>query len=191
MVTRLKKHPAMLKAIDARVAALESKVEAELERASSRASTAADNKLHRSLELELAAAPTAHRLHALSSWAERTRGLSTDTRVTIERVTREGLRSCQGRRRRLGRADQRSRRARTRVREARAGRVQRGRLEGRPRLVRRARGADPARDRGSPGPGSRSAQTQAQAPRLVGRLPTPATTTSARPSARIRASTAA
>jgi DNA helicase II / ATP-dependent DNA helicase PcrA len=93
VVTRLKKHPAMLKAIDLRVAAIEAQVTGELERALGRASTPADAKL---LEVwsSTSGRATAHRLHALSSWAERTRALSTDTRVTIERVTRDGLRKA-------------------------------------------------------------------------------------------------
>jgi DNA helicase II / ATP-dependent DNA helicase PcrA len=93
VVTRLKKHPAMLKAIDQRVAALEAKVEGELERAFSRATSPADAKLMETWQSTRGRA-TAHRLHALASWAERTRGLSTDTRVTIERITRDGLRTA-------------------------------------------------------------------------------------------------
>jgi DNA helicase-2/ATP-dependent DNA helicase PcrA len=93
VVTRLKKHPAMLKAIDARAAALEARVESELERIMARAANAADAKVLEAWNSTRGRA-AAHRLHGLSSWSERARGLSTDARVAIERVARDGLRAA-------------------------------------------------------------------------------------------------
>jgi len=89
VVTRFKKHPALLTAIDARVAVIEGQLERKLEQAG-------DGSKHQLLEAWNASRgrAIAHRLHALASWSERTRGLPTDTRVTAERVAREGLRKA-------------------------------------------------------------------------------------------------
>ncbi len=83
-VTRLKKHAAMLHAIDAHVAAFEARLEADLGRVPG--SLATWRKSH--------GRPVAHRLHALARWLEGAdgRALSTDARVTLERIVRLGLR---------------------------------------------------------------------------------------------------
>ncbi len=89
-VTRMKKHPAMLRAIDAYVERLEQGVHDRLMRALPRLTnepTAAERAWTTS-----AGQPFAYRVHALSRWLEReSRTLSTDQRVALERVVQEGL----------------------------------------------------------------------------------------------------
>jgi len=93
VVTRLKKHPAMLRAIDAHVAELAQQFEDEILRA-----VAADPEApaiaaawHASAER-----PLAHRLHAMITLSEPGAqvGLSRDARVGLERVARAALRDA-------------------------------------------------------------------------------------------------
>jgi DNA helicase II / ATP-dependent DNA helicase PcrA len=91
-VTRLKKHPAMLEAIDAYVSRLEQGLEARLERALSQSELA--KSALRSFRAG-AAAPLAHRAHALARWLEQHQGtLSTDERLALERIVQDGLRQA-------------------------------------------------------------------------------------------------
>jgi DNA helicase II / ATP-dependent DNA helicase PcrA len=85
VVTRLKKHPAMLRVVDAYV----SEVAAELETELGQALPAAAELWRKN-----AGRPLAHRLHAVAALAEgeAARSLSTDQRVALERVTKNGLR---------------------------------------------------------------------------------------------------
>ncbi len=87
VVTRLKKHPAMLRLIDDEVALLGDRIEKQLRDATLGAEgVSAEWRLTRSR-------PLAHRLHALRSYVERGggRSLDTDQRVRVERVIAEGL----------------------------------------------------------------------------------------------------
>jgi len=85
VVTRLKKHPAMLRVVDRYVAELASEIEAELAEAGPAA-----------LELwrKSAGRPLAHRLHAVAALGqgEGAKSLDTDQRVALERITKAGLR---------------------------------------------------------------------------------------------------
>lgn len=91
LVTRLKKHPTMLHAIEARVAAEESK----LLKAALDAVALDGPEVVRALERSWQGTrdrPVAYRLHALSRWVEEGgKSLSTNARVGIERTVREGL----------------------------------------------------------------------------------------------------
>ncbi|HEY6561476.1 MAG TPA: ATP-binding domain-containing protein [Polyangiaceae bacterium] len=90
VVTRMKKHPAMLLAMDAHIERLERGIHERLTRALPRSSqepTGAERAWDSSK-----AQPLAHRVHALSRWLEReSRTLTTDQRVALERIVREGL----------------------------------------------------------------------------------------------------
>lgn len=94
VVTRLKKHPAMLKAIDEHVEHEENKTRAAI--------TAAFEGFTKALELGEAARrswagtagrPYAHRLFALQKWVDGKSGqrLPTNTKLRLERAIREGL----------------------------------------------------------------------------------------------------
>lgn len=91
LVTRLKKHPAMLRAIEARVAAEEAKLlEATL--AAVAVDGAEAGEAAKRAWLGSADRPLTYRLHALSRWLENGgSSLSTDARVGVERTVREGL----------------------------------------------------------------------------------------------------
>ncbi len=92
VVTRLKKHPAMLRVIERYVARMIDGVERELEQ------VFAENADRRTQMLELwrkgSGRPLAHRLHTLGNQAqgEGSRALSTDERVALERIARAGQR---------------------------------------------------------------------------------------------------
>jgi DNA helicase II / ATP-dependent DNA helicase PcrA len=90
VVTRLKKHPAMLRAIDAFVARRDADVETELEQALDRAADEASAKTLRDLWRASADRPAAHRAHALLSFAqgERAKSLPVDLRVWVERIAK-------------------------------------------------------------------------------------------------------
>ena len=93
VVTRLKKHPAMLRAIDAHVAALAQQFEGEIV-----AALAADPQAPAALAAWQASSerPLAHRLHALLGLTEPNSNvkLALDARVGIERVARAALRDA-------------------------------------------------------------------------------------------------
>jgi DNA helicase-2/ATP-dependent DNA helicase PcrA len=91
VVTRVKKHPAMLHAIDDYVAALAGRIESELDAALGGADGA--EVLLGGFQ-KSAARPLAHRLHSVSTMLEGAAGrrLSTDARVAVERVLRGGVR---------------------------------------------------------------------------------------------------
>jgi DNA helicase-2/ATP-dependent DNA helicase PcrA len=95
VVTRLKKHPAMLRAIDAHAARIASRIEARVEEA---LGSAADEASVRVVRAALAGAdkPVAHRAFALLSLVQGERGkaLPVDVRVRLERVATEGLREA-------------------------------------------------------------------------------------------------
>lgn len=86
VVTRLKKHAAMLHAIDAHVAAFEAHLEGEIARAPECLPTWKKTR----------GRPVAHRLHAVSRWLDGPEGrrLSTDARVALERALKLGLRQA-------------------------------------------------------------------------------------------------
>jgi DNA helicase-2/ATP-dependent DNA helicase PcrA len=88
VVTRLKKHPAMLHAIDAHVDELARGIEVRLENA-----LADDAEVLQKVLAELRAGkarPLAHRLHALSAWVDRNRITGRPQNV-LEREIRRGL----------------------------------------------------------------------------------------------------
>jgi DNA helicase-2/ATP-dependent DNA helicase PcrA len=92
VVTRLKKHPAMLRAIDDHVEGLASAIDQRIEAALSDAPEVAEK-----VGAELRAGrgrPLAHRLHALSSWCERAR-ISGRPLNVLEREIRRGLATAQ------------------------------------------------------------------------------------------------
>lgn len=94
-VTRVKKHPVMLKAIDEHVAKLASRFEMRLQAAlghtqSDEAGQAVLAAFTRSPER-----PLAHRVHSVVAWLEKSgKSLPTDARVALERLTREGVREA-------------------------------------------------------------------------------------------------
>jgi DNA helicase-2/ATP-dependent DNA helicase PcrA len=88
VVTRLKKHPAMLRAIEDHVEQLAAAIEGRLA-----AALAGDGDIAERATAELRASrgrPLAHRLHALSTWVDRA-GLSGRTLNVLEREIRRGL----------------------------------------------------------------------------------------------------
>ncbi len=87
VVTRLKKHPAMLLAVDRHVALVSERLEAELIRAAGDA-TGPLSVWNRAADRALA-----QRLHALRSWLGGPDGrqLSTDQRVALESIVKRGL----------------------------------------------------------------------------------------------------
>jgi len=95
VVTRVKKHPAMLRAVDEHVTKLAARFQKKLERAletaqDREAAAAALGAFTRAPER-----PLAHRVHSVSAWLEKNgRSLPTDARVALERLTREGLREA-------------------------------------------------------------------------------------------------
>jgi len=93
VVTRLKKHPAMLRAIDAHVTALAQQFEAEIVSA-----LGSDPEAPTVLEAWQASAerPLGHRLHALIALTEPNSSLklTRDARVGVERVARAALRDA-------------------------------------------------------------------------------------------------
>jgi ATP-dependent DNA helicase UvrD/PcrA len=92
VVTRLKKHPAMLRAIDDHVEGMASAIGKRLD-----AALADDPELAQKVGTELRGGrgrPLAHRLHALSSWAERNRVSGRSLNV-LEREIRRGLATAQ------------------------------------------------------------------------------------------------
>jgi DNA helicase-2/ATP-dependent DNA helicase PcrA len=93
VVTRLKKHPAMLRAIDAHVATLAAQFEAEIELA-----VAGDAQATSALQVWRASAdrPLGHRLHAMIALtgANSEVALDRDARVGLERVARAALRDA-------------------------------------------------------------------------------------------------
>ena len=93
VVTRLKKHPAMLRAIDAHVAALAQQFEAEIVAALGEDPEAAALLAAWQASLER---PLGHRLHALIALTEPNSSLKLgrDARVGVERVARAALRDA-------------------------------------------------------------------------------------------------
>jgi DNA helicase-2/ATP-dependent DNA helicase PcrA len=92
VVTRLKKHPAMLHAIDAHVARLQARLDAEVK--SALANEASGASLLDVWQKSADRVP-AHRLHALAARLEGAEGraLSTNARVSVERTIKVGLAS--------------------------------------------------------------------------------------------------
>jgi DNA helicase-2/ATP-dependent DNA helicase PcrA len=92
VVTRLKKHPAMLRAIDDHVEQLAAAIEARLA-----AALGDDGEVAAKATAELRASrgrPLAHRLHALAAWVDRAR-LSGRPLNVLEREIRRGLSTAQ------------------------------------------------------------------------------------------------
>ena len=93
VVTRLKKHPAMLKAIDAHVGALSAQFEAEI-----KAALGDDPEAASALSAWQASAerPLGHRLHAMITLTEANSALKLgrDARVGVERVARAALKDA-------------------------------------------------------------------------------------------------
>jgi DNA helicase-2/ATP-dependent DNA helicase PcrA len=92
VVTRLKKHPAMLDAVDAQVRRIADRFEAELQRALGLAPGSACGEALQATWTRTSAQPFAHRVHAVAS-VMRSHGatLSVDSRVVLERLVRIGL----------------------------------------------------------------------------------------------------
>lgn len=91
-VTRLKKHPAMLKAIDALVDAMTQRVEGEVERLGSTYLEPAHCATLVGAWRSTAGRPLAQRFYALPERARRALDLPLDVRVGIERIARDGVR---------------------------------------------------------------------------------------------------
>jgi len=92
VVTRWKKHPAMLAAIDEHTSRLAEKFERKLAKAlGPDAGESAPIETFR----RAPARPLAHRVHSVGAWLEKNgRALPTDARVGAERAVREGLREA-------------------------------------------------------------------------------------------------
>ncbi len=90
-VTRLKKHGAMLHAIDRFVAIMTKQAEAELDRLGSTYLDDAGQRGLGRLWQSTASRPLAQRFHALRERAPRELELAIDVRVGIERLTKEGI----------------------------------------------------------------------------------------------------
>jgi DNA helicase-2/ATP-dependent DNA helicase PcrA len=92
-VTRLKKHPAMLRAIDDYVAKVEQQLDAQVQRALAHAAGEQSAQSILSSWQSSGGRPTAHRLHGLGHRvAEKRATLPTDARVALERIAADGLR---------------------------------------------------------------------------------------------------
>lgn len=95
LVTRLKKHPVMLKAMDRRVEQEEERILESLKRAVRSESEAVQRAAERAWT-GTRDRPVTHRLHALTRWLESSNAsLGTDARVSLERTVREGLKRAQ------------------------------------------------------------------------------------------------
>lgn len=95
VVTRVKKHPVMLKAIDEHVGKLASRFEARLSAALSGAASTESGAALLAAFTRAPERPLAHRVHSVVSWLEKSgRSLPTDARVALERLSREGLREA-------------------------------------------------------------------------------------------------
>lgn len=93
VVTRLKKHPAMLRAIDERIDKWERRVAEELERALTPVEGTAAATALRSAWAGSAARPLAHRIHALASAVRaQSEHLPVGVRVVLDRLARDHLR---------------------------------------------------------------------------------------------------
>jgi DNA helicase II / ATP-dependent DNA helicase PcrA len=92
VVTRLKKHPAMLHAVDAHVRRIADRFEAELGRALGLAPGGASREVLQATWVRTSAQPFAHRVHGLAG-AMRTHGASlpVNARVALERLVRTGF----------------------------------------------------------------------------------------------------
>jgi DNA helicase-2/ATP-dependent DNA helicase PcrA len=94
-VTRLKKHPCMLTAIDQHVAKMAERFARKLEAAlgplgGSEAGQALTQSFARAPER-----PLAHRIHGVGAWLERNgRAVGTDARVALERAVKDGVREA-------------------------------------------------------------------------------------------------
>jgi DNA helicase-2/ATP-dependent DNA helicase PcrA len=100
-VTRLKKHPAMLRAIDAHVARLAARSAQRIQDAlSERDGAGAEARQELAQEVvklwnASAKSPLAHRFHGLDSWLKKAaKRLDVNARVGLERVVTDGLREC-------------------------------------------------------------------------------------------------
>lgn len=93
VVTRLKKHPAMLRAIDAHVARVQARLDGEVESALRSEGATGESLLE--IWQKSAERVPAHRLHALAARLEGAdgRALSTNARVSLERTIKVGLAS--------------------------------------------------------------------------------------------------
>lgn len=92
VVTRLKKHPAMLHAVDAHVHRMAERFEAQLQRALGLAPNSPAQEALQTTWVRSSALPFAHRVHALAN-VMRSQGttLPVDSRVAMERLVRTGL----------------------------------------------------------------------------------------------------
>lgn len=95
VVTRIKKHPAMLSAIDDHVAGLARRIEDRLVAALGAAEDTESGQALLNTYRASPDRPLAHRVHSVGAWLERSgRSLPKDARVTLERLTREGVREA-------------------------------------------------------------------------------------------------
>ncbi|MCE7890150.1 MAG: DNA helicase UvrD [Sorangiineae bacterium PRO1] len=95
VVTRLKKHPAMLKAIDEHVTKMAARFEARIEKALGQAKDTEGGAALLATFTRAPERPLAHRVFSVGAWLEKSgRSLPTDPRVALERLTREGVREA-------------------------------------------------------------------------------------------------
>ncbi|MBN1607977.1 MAG: ATP-binding domain-containing protein [Polyangiaceae bacterium] len=92
VVTRLKKHPAMLHAVDAHARRIADRFETELQRALGLAPDSAHREALQATWARTSAQPFAHRVHAIASgMRSHAATLPVDARVALERLARIGL----------------------------------------------------------------------------------------------------
>jgi DNA helicase-2/ATP-dependent DNA helicase PcrA len=96
VVTRLKKHPAMLRAVDAHAARMAARLETRIEEALGRGADEASARAVRASWQAGRDKPLAHRAYALLTLAQGDRGktLPVDVRVTLERAASDGLKDA-------------------------------------------------------------------------------------------------
>lgn len=96
VVTRLKKHPALLRAIDDHVDELAARIEARFEQALARGASAEQAQAVRDLWRGSSGRPLAHRAYGVLSHAQSERGkrLPVDVRVPLERAATEALKEA-------------------------------------------------------------------------------------------------
>ena len=95
IVTRLKKHPAMLRAIDDHVAKMAAGIQRRLSQALGACLETAEGNEVMTAFLRAPERPLAHRAHSVGAWLERHgKRLPSEIRVVLERVVRAGVREA-------------------------------------------------------------------------------------------------
>ena len=94
IVTRMKKHPAMLHAIDRWVEILTEKVRVQIDELGKARLPEGGRSALRKAWAGTSTRPLTHRLHALPERAQRAQRLPVDVRVGLERISKDGLKSA-------------------------------------------------------------------------------------------------